>query len=463
MTLKNSHISNNINHFHLFFQGLEKYKYIILVIGFFVWLLCPIGGVIPLLLFSQVQVSSNLKHSNQKNWSSKKLGIVCIFIVLITITVNASTYVVFSDLETYVGVFEGLNKENFFSYMNSIGMEPLTFLIPSFAHSLIGDHEKVFLLTQSLTMNSMFTLFTLWFSPNYYPTVILLNITSMSYFWQLFLMRQFYSFIFVIPLVYVSGIIPRLTLLFLALRTHSSAIVYALPVMSLQLAHWLEPIKHPPVSFTYPRKRIGFQFKTQKILSSIIIRFETFLRSKLFILIFASLLILVIPFVLENNILLGITPELDSRLTRFASNESSLSVHPLPVLKSVLFDLLFLSVFFIKIDYRKANSICRSWTMLFLVCLFSLIGLFFKIDILVRVVLLLRALPGFFYSIIFESLNTNRSQIFVSTVLLLLLGVKISYFYYRLILGSLNYGDRLWDGAPLGANILDYLSFVLSP
>ncbi|QOV21574.1 EpsG family protein [Anabaenopsis elenkinii CCIBt3563] len=194
-------IIKKTNFFHQVFSYFHKFRYPILLFGLGIWILSPILGIIPLLLFSQIQVS-RLFTKNKPKQNISILTFLSLFIVLFTITITASTYEVISDLQVYVQVYEALGNQPFFEYMNVMRMEPVTFIIPNFIKLVFNGNAYSFILVQALTMNLAFMLIAIRFLPSYYPTIILLNITSASYFTQMFLMRQFYALIFLVLFIY---------------------------------------------------------------------------------------------------------------------------------------------------------------------------------------------------------------------------------------------------------------------
>lgn len=431
------------NFFHKVFNSLNKIKYAILFFGLGLWIFSPILGIIPLLIFAQINISKGLMKQKQKFLHGNFL---IIFLVLFTVTISASTYEVVSDLQVYVDVYNGLGRIPLFEYIKSRNMEPITFIIPNLIKLLFDANENHFILVQALTMNLAFILIAIKFMPSYYPTIILLNITSISYFTQLFLMRQFYSFIFLVIFIYSIRLWQKLLFSVLAIFTHSSSLLFIVVGMIFV-----------PLINNQERKKLPF-----KLIKKIRTIINKIFRKKLFfyvffIIIFTALPILFVAF--QNfSFLRQLFPIFSYKLLLyFARGEDFTLGLKEELWKVVIFDILILlpSVILIRPKNEKVSSFV--WSVMFVLCMICLVSFYTVLPAFGRFIFLLSGLSGFFYTILLDSKQQiNKLNIF-SSLIFAAIFVKTLYFLYRVIRGF-----SIWNGEPLRADIIDYIQFLWS-
>jgi hypothetical protein len=435
------------NAFHQVFSYFSKFRYPLLLFGLGIWILSPILGIIPLLLFSQIHIS-RLVTKNKPKQNLLSLNSLSLFLVLFTITVTASTYEVISDLQVYVQVYEGLGNRPFFEYMNAMGMEPMTFIIPNFIKLVFNANAYSFILVQALTINLAFMLIAIRFLPSYYPTIILFNITSVAYFTQIFLMRQFYALIFLLLFIYTFSLWQKVVLALLAMFTHSSPFIFiAAGMITL------------PLSNNYTQ--LKFNLKAMSVLKRFL---NNLIRNNFFF--YGSLIFIIIGlptfFVLVANssTLQAIFPDLAIRVERYeGAYNYSLGVSE-DLWKVVIFDICFLLTSLTMIKFKDEDVYCYSWSITFLVNVIALFAFYYFLPAFGRLVFFLSGLSGFFYTIIFNSTKLTHKLNLFSSIIFMAVITKILYFCYRMIVGSRLSQYFIWSGNPLNANMFDYIQYL---
>lgn len=436
------------NFFHKVFNSLNKIKYAILFFGLGLWIFSPILGIIPLLIFAQINVSKGLMKQKQKFLHGNFL---IIFLVLFTVTISASTYEVVSDLRVYVNLYNDLGRIPFFEYMESRNMEPITFIIPNLIKVLFDANENHFILVQALTMNLAFTLIAIKFMPSYYPTIILLNITSVNYFLQVLVMRQFYSFIFLVIFIYTTRLWQKLLFSALAIFTHSSSLLFIV-VGTIFI----------PLINNQERKKSPF-----KLIRKFRIIINNFFRKKIFVYVFFIMILTGIPilFVAVQNVsfLSQLFPIFSYKFLHYVDKGEDFTLGLKEDLwKGVIFEILILlpSVILIRPKNEKVSSFV--WSVMFVFSIICLISFHTFLPAFGRFMFFLSGLAGFFYTILLDSKQQiHRPNIF-SSLIFVAIFVKTLFFLYRTVLGSLRNTSSIWGGNPLGTDLVDYIQFLWS-
>ncbi|WP_017292807.1 EpsG family protein [Geminocystis herdmanii] len=446
----NYYQTEKYNFFHKVFNSLNKVKYTIFFFGLGLWILSPILGIIPLLMFAQVNVSKRVMTKKQKQ-SFLNGNFFTIFLVLFTITIYASTYEVTSDLQVYLNIYNNLGNLPLFKYMESRNMEPITFIIPNLIKTLFDANENHFILVQALTINLAFILIAIRFMPSYYPTIMLLNITSSHYFMQLFLMRQFYAFIFLVIFIYTIRLWKKLVFSTLAILTHSSSLLFiVIGMIFIPLINNQETKKSP---FKLIRK-------FRKIINN-------FFRKKIFIYLFFLIVLTVLPILfvaLQNfSFLNQLLPVFSYKFLLYVNRGDDFTLGLNEGLwKRTIFDILILLPSIILIHPKDEKVSSFIWSVMFVFSLVSLISFYTFIPAFGRLTVFLSGLSGFFYTILLDSKQQiDRPNIF-SFLIFVAIFTKILYFLYQTIFSSLQNTSLLWEGNPLGKNLVDYIQFLWS-
>jgi hypothetical protein len=422
-------------------KGIRHYFFLS---GLILWTIFPLYGIILLLIYCQINIS--IQGTSHKSIFLE--NIIPLIIFLFTITVFMSSFNSFGDTDIYIGVYkDASNQSSLLDYMNNIwikdSLEPLTFALPMYISLLTDGNSSWFLLFQSLTINTAFTIYSILFLPEVYPIVILINILSRGYYYQLFLMRQAYSFIFIIPWLYVDVFYCRLPLIYLAIMSHVSSILYVFTLI---------------IDTIYSQIRDKFTiFKSRLVL--------------IFSLIFFGFNVYYI-WLFSQNILLSLLTYIN--VDKFERINTYSEVLSTSFYDSILYqiytfgiDSVVLSIFVFNTDATKIPSSLQKyfvrWRSLFYVMIFVYLICNF-IGFNPRIYYIFSSLTGFFYTIPFYSGNLVKkgNNIYVNIILGLMFFKIISFIGDTIRYKGINNYIYFWDGTSLNKTIIEYLYFLHS-
>lgn len=447
MQLANRKKKQSTHALHNIFIGFNKYKHIGLAVALAVWCAIPIVGVVFLLLYCQINLSSQQIKTKKKPF----LNLIPLVLVVFTIAIYIATFKTFSDTETYIAVYKSLSQESLFSLPN-IDMEIGSFVLPKYISIMTGGDRSSFLLFQSLTMNIAFTFYSVIFLPEFYPIVILINIMSQGYYFQLFWMRQFYSFIFVIPAIYTSIFAWRWLLVYLAFLTHSASLIYVLTL-------GITSIKNIIVNFINDIRK---KFMIQNQIENPKFLFLSF--SFIFVVLLGPFMGLFLEGIGNSSLL---ADDITQKIATYANDDDQnvASFTLVNQLRTVL-DYVTIFIFVINADYQKENPVFFRWLLLFMTVFGLYLGSFIS-GFNLRISSIFFCLPGFFYTIPLYSgkfdnqSNTNSWATRYAWILCTSIALRILYFFNSLI-GSYQVENYLtfWEGATLTTPITGYFEFL---
>jgi hypothetical protein len=438
---KNTHL------LHKAFTISSKYRQIILLSALAIWCVIPILGVVFLLFYCQVNLSSNIDAPKKKTFRN----FIPILLVVFTIVTYISTFKTFNDTDVYIGVYELLGREPPFS-LPVIDMEPGAFILPKYISLMTGANPRIFLLFQSLTMNVAFTVYAVLFIPEFYPLIILINIMSQGYYFQLFWMRQIYSLIFIIPAIYTNIFFWRWLLLTLGFFTHSASVIYAFTFI-------LTSVKNiTSIAIDAVRNKFNIRNRVD--------------RSK-FIILSLSLAIIIVfgplfQYILQSAGVLSIFTgdTVTDKISTYTTDDSNMAIFSLASQLRTILDYATIFVFALASDYSKPNPLLTRWTILFVTVFGLYIGSYLS-GFNLRIASIFFCIPGFFYTIPLlsgkfdsESGKDSRANIYVY-ILLGSIFVRILYFFNNLISSyeTENY-LTFWGGQTLTTPITGYFEFI---
>lgn len=438
---KNTHL------LHRVFTIDSKYRQIILASALAIWCVVPILGIVVLLFYCQINLSSNLEAPKKKRF----LNFIPILLVLFTIVTYIATFKSFNDTDTYIGIYELLGRESPFSFP-VMDMEPGSFILPKYVSLMTGGNPKIFLLFQSLTMNVAFTGYAILFVPEFYPLVILINIMSQGYYFQLFWMRQIYSLIFIIPAIYTNIFIWRWFLLTLGFFTHSASVIYAFTFILTSAKDILS------VSIGTVRSKLKIRNRID--------------RPKLVMLSLSLLIIIMFgplfQYILQSAGLLSILTgdTVTDKVSTYTTDDSNMAIFSLASQLRTILDYTTIFIFALAADYSKPNPLLTRWTILFVTVFGLYIGSYIS-GFNLRIASVFFCVPGFFYAIPLlsgkfdsEPNKDRRSNIYVY-VLVGSVIIRILYFFNSLISSyeTENY-LTFWGGQTLTTPITGYFEFI---
>ncbi|AUB37825.1 hypothetical protein COO91_03777 [Nostoc flagelliforme CCNUN1] len=217
---------NKIHSIHKIFSLFGDFKIFIFIFGLAIWAIIPLLGIVFILAYCQINISQNKILGNHK----RVFNIFPILLVLFTITTYIASFEPFLDTIVYLDIYSGLHNETGLT-IPDIELEPISFILPKYLSTLIGPSQLSFFFLQSLSMNTAFTVFSMLFMPNFYPLIILINVTTQGYYFQLFWMRQIYSWIFIIPAIYVDNFVIACLCIYVGYWTHKSSLMYIFGIL----------------------------------------------------------------------------------------------------------------------------------------------------------------------------------------------------------------------------------------
>lgn len=428
----------NLLGIHSFFSALFNLMGpALLLFGLSLWLIVPILGLFPILIYAQASLSNQVYQNR-----IPKTKILILLIVLFTLTCYSSSIFRYGDTAVYISVNKELLTHPFFEYLDEIDLEPVSFVVPRFISILTNGDPSWFLLTQSLSMNLATIAYAVFFLPQIYPLIIFVNIAAGGWMLQLFYMRQAYALIFLIPAIHTRHIWLKVLLAFLALKTHSSSLIFLIPLLLSQIFLLSSTINDKKKTSTAKPKQVIFG---------------------LFFVVLASVPIFYNPLISYFGSALDSlgSENLQVRLDRYQDIIGwDVSLINLIIPLSNAFLILF---FILRSSFRYKSREFFDWLFCSLSVISSLAWSILSISFLGRAVWYLNAVPGFFYFTIFlsEKLSSKKLNIF-SLSLMLAVVFQLLIFVYRLI-RSQELSESLvgqfvtfWDGRPLDADITDY-------
>ena len=416
--------------FHTLFSYFSPFSAPLLLIGVLIYIISPIAGCIPLLIFIQIQISRKISKSKLFNnspflYDKNNLTLICL--VIFATTVYGSTFEVYDDLANFVDTYNklsGLDVSGFYNFFygkNASRLEPMTFVIPHIFGMIFGHNENHFIIIQSFTFNLSFTLFACIFLSPFYPIIILINIISPFYFYNMFLMRQFYSFIFLVGMFFSPSALISALLACFAYLSHKSSLLYALPLFVASI----------PISFAnlanLPIKSKLLNFMNKKI---------SFLLSNYFLIFLISSLIIVIGFVFFKDLIFEqlFVDSAYNYLYKYTGEAFNLKA----VIIRLFPEFLLLSITYFLVKKRYLELLPFYFISVFLICLVSIFA-FSSLRVLdlnqvfLRPLFSVAGLKGFLYPVIFMSITQTygRKTSIASNLLFYLTAFLIALDLFR--------------------------------
>lgn len=437
MLLKFIPEKNKIHSIHKFFSLFGDLKNFILIFGLAIWTIIPLLGVVFLLAYCQINISQNQIRGNQK----RVFNIFIILIVLFTITTYIASFQPFNDTIVYLDIYDSLRKETGLR-ISDIEMEPVSFILPKYLSALIGPSQLSFLFIQSLSMNTAFTVFSMLFMPDFYPLIILINVTTQGYYFQLFWMRQIYSWIFIIPAIYVDNFVIACLCIYVGYWTHKSSLMYIFGILP-------GLFKYKFINALNPLKSVSKYFNNR---FSVIICFAV-------ILLFSSVLMKsVLDFISSLSSFDGsVSQKID---TYGGGGDGSSFGDKIKNQIRPILDYTIISIFILRCDLSKINRIDSKtnrryirWITTFFLLFFLYFGsLTYGFNL--RITSIFFCIPGFFYIIPLSSDKLDGGYRYDTFIFLWAIFFRMIYFFASLT--SPESYLTFWNGEPLTTPISEY-------
>ena len=433
---------NKIHSIHKFFSLFGDLKKFILVFGLAIWTIIPLVGVVFLLAYCQINISQNKIRANQK----RVFNILTILLVLFTITTYIASFKPFNDTIVYLDIYDSLRNETGLT-ISDLKIEPVSFILPKYLSPLIGSSQLSFLFIQSLSMNTAFTVLSMLIMPEFYPLIILINVTTQGYYFQLFWMRQIYSWIFIIPAIYVDNFVIACIFIYVGYWTHKSSLMYIFGILpglfKYKFINALNPLK---LVYKYFNNRFG-----------VIICFGV-------ILLFSSVIMKsVLDFTISVSSFDG---SVSQKIDTYGGDDGSSFGDKIKNQIRPIFDYTIISILILKSDISKINrSYIRLITTFFLLLLLYFGSLTYGFNL--RITSIFFCIPGFFYPIALSSEKLDGSYSYDTFIFLWSIVFRMIYFFSSMIKpdGSESY-LIFWNDQPLTTPVTEHFylfyQFVLN-
>jgi hypothetical protein len=425
-------------------RNLSELRLPVLFFGIAVWIVMPIIGIIPILLAIQLDLLAPRRTKPNffclNNW--------LLLAVVLTITIYISSFDVFADTQIYLNIYKSLDTNGIFD--NRIVKERnefVLFLLLYPVNILTNGSEYWCLFLFSLLINtSVFFYVARGFSPQYYPTILILLCSNPFYYSQIFYLRQFLSIVFVLMamLCLDSGWFWFILWSFMAVFSHTTSGIYIGILLVVKLMYILGS---------------KIKFKLQK-------------KDKaLLYLILGILLILLLYFGLEvyNNPqqiyayldrLLGFLPQkevstsLQSNLKGYDGRDTD--TFTLTVYRVISFASI--GVFVLIRGFKKLSPKLLSLDLFYVISLYQ-IAFILVTGFNQRIAFVILAFYGIFFDI---GLNDQSKAKRLGTVSLLTMFIVAAntFNFFRIQDGMIDVkGWSFFEGQPLAMSLYDYIVY----
>lgn len=395
-------------------------KLIVLLLGLTLWLIMPILGIFPLILFI---------HLNKK--SKSKLNVLVSLAVILTITIFVSSTDIISDLAVYVDNYGNLDKQTPWEISGGQGLEFVMWLVSYPIYVISDGSNYAFVFFWCFVFNALvFWVIARGFSPNNYGLLLLFIVANPVYFsFQIFLVRQYLAtLIFLIAVINIERKPLMWGLYILSLFTHIANIIY-FPILILYNKLYL--LYNRTVIFCLVLAGSILPFGAE-IFANFAERFARLLPAQ-----YATAII--------------------SKTAYYSVERSGETDIFIPLIEN----LVVLIIILVFLEQRKVKTLREKLILFLYPVLFFL--MFAGKDIQMfsnRISFLLFPFGGLFYFLIIEH-KWKISKTFKKLVIIFLLSVKLLYFNYYLYNNSLGKNNfHFLDDRVYSSTIFDYVEIA---
>jgi len=278
--------------------------------------------------------------------------------------------------------------------------------------------------------------------PSFYPLIILINVTTQGYYFQLFWMRQIYSWIFIIPAIYVDNFVIACIFIYVGYWTHKSSLMYIFGILP-------GLFKYKFINALNPLKSVSKYFNNR---FRVIICFAV-------ILLFSSVLMKsVLDFISSLSSFDGsVSQKID---TYGGGGDGSSFGDKIKNQIRPILDYTIISIFILRCDLSKINRIDSKtnrryirWITTFFLLFFLYFGsLTYGFNL--RITSIFFCIPGFFYIIPLSSDKLDGGYRYDTFIFLWAIFFRMIYFFASLT----SPGSYLifWNGEPLTTPISEH-------
>ena len=425
-----------------------KYTTYTLLFGLFIWVLSPIIGIFILLLSIQL----NILKSKQESFSTRRINNFILILVVFTVSTFFASYTVYSDLFSYIEVYEKLNVLNPFeaTEIATFGSktEYVLYLIAYPVYYLTNGSVFAFMFNHALVFNILVVfLVAKRLSVRHYPILLIVVFSSQFYYWNMIIMRNALSNVFLLASIasIESSWIFFSFCLILTLFSHSSSAIYIFILILI---------------------RIILKNNSSKNLLKPL--------SILFLFLFSS-----IAFVISNNqinkevfqyisyFLTWINLDVVASVFQYRDYLDLYSKNIVPWQVFIpIFIIFLLSTFFFLVKRKISIKNIALFYLLVIQIMSFIPGLLFNnFQLGWRFYFILISFYGFFIPIILD--NFPNSSFATKRIIVISLGLilvcNISSFIIQISQGWLVTPDHVFfQGDPVSMNLFDYIVFLLN-
>jgi hypothetical protein len=417
-------------------------KYTLLCLALSTWMLIPILGIFPILLFIHF-------NSRRESFVQKTINTVLLLLVIITVSIFGTLISYQVDTVVYLNAYRDCGAYTISFCLENAKFEPLFYLIAYPIFKISGGSEIVFLILWSFLINCLMVFLVCNFilSKKYKYICIILILLSPAFYVQNVLMRQYMANTLLLSAIALKD--NRFLfyfLILLAILSHS-AILLLVPLLFIDYSVVLRVFKN-----SKNIKRVSI------ILSALLLTISIF--GKIDYSSLGNINSLFASTVIESKTNYNLDTQLESI-----------------DFKGILFLLIPIGLFYCLISSKKSsceilqvnsndqklqNQKLQTLILIYVVLL-SLFLLTINLGFLpYRLSLMLLSYTGLFFSPFFEkdsNLGTKSKQI-----LIVLIGILyFSYFIYFLYnVSNGNNPNNYVDGKPFTKSIFDYIQMLIS-
>lgn len=425
-------------------NSLYELRLPIFFFGLAVWVATPIMGIFPLLLSIQLYLIT----PNYKKPKLISLTNGLLILVILTVSIYVSSFDIFADTRNYLDVYETIDTKGIFNnqYVQD-RFEFVPFLFLYLINLLTNGSEYWCLLLFSLTINILVVfVISKKLSAKYYPTFLILVLSTSFYYSQVFYMRQFLSVVMVLmAIAYLnSGWLIFLFWSFLAIFSHFSSITYIA---------------------IYTISKIVFSIQ-----GKIKIKFSQ--NSKIFLYILLSFIVVSLIYlglqVYNNpqkvytyvNSTLDLLPErklstsLQGRVTEYDGRDTEL--FSLTIFRIIA--IINIAIFIIITGYKKLTSKLLSFELIYVASLFQ-IAFILVTGFNQRLAFFFLAFYGFLFNIGLNKENQLKPLGVISFLTMFAAAANTFNFLTIQVTMADVKGWTFFDGQPLAMSLYDYILY----
>ncbi|GAB4534525.1 MAG: hypothetical protein Tsb0014_20810 [Pleurocapsa sp.] len=423
---------------------LSQIKLPLLFFGLAIWVIVPIVGILPLLLFVQLDL---LQYRSKKK-KILSLNNLILLLVILTIAIYVSSFDIFGDTQNYLKIYQTLDTEGpFDNYFSSDRYEFVLFIVLDLFHKLTNGSPYLCLFLFSLLINCLVVFYiSKKLSAKYYPTLLILLFANYSYYSHIFYMRQALSIVLVMAAIVTmeSNFLLFLGLGLLAIFSHITTTIYFLLALLVKFYFW----SSSSLSIQWKNKNNLLLYFALGILTVSLGYTATKVYSN--------------PEAIYGYIgrLLDVFPEqeLGSSLQKTVENYDGRDSDTFGITPYYLLSILTIIFFIIVRNYKKVSPKIITLIGIFALSILQIVFIL-ATGFNYRIVYLFLALYGLFFSIGLDENNSIKPLGIFSSITLVTVAANVYNFINIQSVMVDKSGWSFFEGQPLTVSLPEYISF----